>query len=127
MARPRTTAPKTVDEYIVQFPADVQERVQAVRRTVAKSAPRATERISYGMPGFFLRKNVVYFAAFTNHIGFFPGAEALDVFAHDLARYKTSKGGVHFPYDQRLPLALVTKIVKYRVRQQSEGGPVKGK
>ena len=113
-------APESVDEYIAQFPAEVQERLQAVRRTVAKAAPGATERIGYGMPGFFLKKNVVYFAAFKNHIGFFPGTEPIEVFADELAGYKTSKGGVQFPHDRRLPLGLMTKIVKFRVHQQRE-------
>lgn len=113
-------APASVDEYIAQYPPEVQTRLQAVRRTVANAAPGATERISYGMPGVFLRRNIVYFAAFENHIGFFPGTEPLEVFADDLAGYKTSKGGVQFPHDRRLPLGLITKIVKFRVRQQRE-------
>ncbi|HEX5479469.1 MAG TPA: DUF1801 domain-containing protein [Dehalococcoidia bacterium] len=117
--------PASVDAYIAKFPPEVQERLQTIRRTVAKAAPGATERTGYGMPGFFLRKNVVYFAAFKHHIGFFPGTEALESFADDLAGFKTSKGGVQFPHDKRLPLGLIAKIVKFRVRQQRDAAAPK--
>jgi uncharacterized protein YdhG (YjbR/CyaY superfamily) len=112
-------AAATVDAYIAQFPPDVRERLQTVRRSILSAAPGASERISYGMPAFFLRKNLVYFGAFKGHIGFYPGAEAIEVFASELTPYRTSKGAVQFPHDRRLPLGLIRKIVKFRVRQQA--------
>jgi uncharacterized protein YdhG (YjbR/CyaY superfamily) len=109
--------PTTIDDYIAQFPADVQAKLQEMRSLIRAAAPAATEKISYGMPTFFLRKNLVHFAAFKHHIGFYPVPTALTAFAADLAPYKTSKGGVQFPLDQPLPHDLITRIVEFRVAE----------
>ena len=89
-----------------------------MRRTIRKCVPEAKEAISYGIPTFKLKGNLVHFAAFKNHIGFYPGAAAIVVFAKDLSTYETSKGTIRFPLDQPLPLDLVEKITKYRVAEE---------
>jgi uncharacterized protein YdhG (YjbR/CyaY superfamily) len=109
---------KTIDEYIDRFPKDVQRLLRQMRATFRKAAPKATERISYGIPTFTLNKRSVHFAAFTNHIGFYPGA-AIAPFKEDLAKYKHAKGSVQFPFDEPLPLALVARIVKARMKPAS--------
>ncbi len=109
--------PATIDEYIAAFPEDVQERLQAIRATIHAAAPQATEAISYAMPTFKLNGNLVHFAAFKHHIGFYPAPSGLDAFAERLAPYKHAKGSVQFPLDQPLPLDLVTEITKFRVEQ----------
>ncbi len=109
--------PATIDEYIAAFPTDVQERLQAIRQTIHAAAPEATEAISYGMPTFKLNGNLVHFAAFKHHIGFYPAPTGLEAFAERLAPYKHSKGAVQFPLDQPLPLDLVTDITKFRVEE----------
>jgi uncharacterized protein YdhG (YjbR/CyaY superfamily) len=110
-------APTSIDEYLERFPPEVQQRLQSMRRTVKKAAPKAEETISYKIPAFRLNGMLVWFAAFKNHIGFYPGAEATKVFKDKLSAYKTAKGSVQFPFDQPLPLTLVTQIVKFRVEQ----------
>ena len=104
-----------IDEYILRFPADIQKMLQAIRVTIQKAAPRATETIKYGMPTFVYNGNLVYFAAFKHHIGFFPAPTGDPAFRKDLAPYKTGKGSVQFPLDRPMPLRLITKIVKGRV------------
>ncbi|MEX6688539.1 DUF1801 domain-containing protein [Danxiaibacter flavus] len=110
----------TVDEYIAGFPQDVQEVLQSVRTTIQKAAPKATEKISYQMPTFYLEGNLVYFAAFKNHIGFYPTPSGTDSFQKELSVYKSGKGSAQFPLDQPMPLSLITKIVKFRVRENLE-------
>jgi uncharacterized protein YdhG (YjbR/CyaY superfamily) len=110
--------PTDIDAYVERFPKPVRQRLQQMRRTIQKAAPRARETISYRMPAFiFLDRNLVYFAAHTSHIGFYPGAGGVAAFEHELARYKRAKGSIQFPFDEPLPLALVSRIVKFRVRQ----------
>ncbi|PGL71079.1 DUF1801 domain-containing protein [Bacillus sp. AFS055030] len=105
---------ETVDEYISQFQPDVQEKLQALRMIVKEVVPNAVERISYQMPTFVLNKNLLHFAAFKNHIGFYPGASGIAAFKEELSVYKGAKGSVQFPINDPLPFDLIKKIVKYR-------------
>lgn len=110
----------TIDEYIDTFPIDVQEILRSVRKTIIKSAPEAEETISYMIPTFKLHGNLVHFAAYKNHIGFYPASSGVRTFANELTSYKTSKGTIQFPIDQPMPLGLIRKIVKFRVRENAE-------
>lgn len=110
----------TIDEYIATFPADVQVTLQKLRETIQQAAPDAEEAISYGMPTFKLHGNLVYFAAFKNHFGFYPTPSPIETFADELSPYKVSKGAIQFPKDQPLPLDLVRRIVEFRVQQTLE-------
>ena len=105
----------TIDEYIATFPLEVQKILNSLRQTVHAAAPQATEKISYQMPTFFLHGNLVHFAAYKNHIGFYPAPSGIEQFAGELSRYEGSKGAIRFPIDQPLPMDLITRIVKYRV------------
>ena len=107
----------SIDTYIAQFPDDVQARLQKLRTTILNLAPGATEAMSYQIPTFKLNGNLVHFAAFKKHIGFYPGAAGIAAFQDELAGYKSAKGSVQFPLDQALPVDLVKKIVKFRVAQ----------
>ena len=109
--------PASIDEYIAGFPEEVQERLRAVRRTVATAAPDAQETISYRIPAFTLHGNLTYFAAFKKHIGLYPGTAAIKAFANDLADFRTAKGTVQFQFDEPLPLSLISRIVKFRVNE----------
>lgn len=108
---------KTIDAYIAQFPDSVQEKLQSLREMIKRVAPQATERISYGIPTFYLKQNLVHFAAFKDHMSFFPTAEPIEVFADELSAYKTSKGTIQIPLDVPLPLQLLEKITRYRVQK----------
>jgi uncharacterized protein YdhG (YjbR/CyaY superfamily) len=112
--------PKDIDEYLSIFPADVKAKLETLRATIRKAAPKAEEAISYMIPTFKLNGNLVHFAAFKNHIGFYPGAAGIEVFQKELKGYETSKGTIQFPLDKPLPLKLVTTIVKFRVIQNME-------
>jgi uncharacterized protein YdhG (YjbR/CyaY superfamily) len=105
----------SIDEYIAGFPADIQIKLKELQATIHTAAPEAVEKISYQMPTFFLKGNLVHFAAFKNHIGFYPAPTGIEAFREDLATYKGSKGAIQFPLDQPLPLELVGRITKYRV------------
>lgn len=107
----------TIDEYIAAFPSEVQERLQAMRATIHAAAPEATEKISYQMPTFYLHGNLVHFAAFKNHIGFYPVPSGIEAFREELSAYPQGKGSVQFPFDRPLPLDLVSRIVKFRVEE----------
>lgn len=111
---------ENVDAHIAEFPPDVRKLLMHIRETIKKVAPKADEAISYGIPGYKLSGMLVYFAGYANHIGFYPGAVGISTFADELSAYKTSKGTVQFPLDQPLPLKLITKIVKFRVKQNLE-------
>jgi uncharacterized protein YdhG (YjbR/CyaY superfamily) len=115
-----TEKAKDVDEYINGFPQDIREILQQVRATIQKAAPSAEQTISYGIPTFTLNGNLVHFAAFKNHIGFYPAPTAIKEFEKQFSIYKTSKGAVQFPLDKPMPLSLITKIVKYRVKINSK-------
>jgi uncharacterized protein YdhG (YjbR/CyaY superfamily) len=108
---------KTVQEYISAQSAPAKTMLQQMRSTIKEAAPGAEEVISYNMPAFKLNGMLVWYAAFKNHIGFYPRPSGLDAFKKEIAVYKRTKGAVQFPMDQPLPLALVTKIVKYRVKE----------
>jgi uncharacterized protein YdhG (YjbR/CyaY superfamily) len=111
---------KDIDEYIKKSPKDIKAILIKIRKTIKKAAPKATEKISYGMPAFVLNGNLVYFAAFKNHIGFYPTSSPIVVFKKELEPYKTSKGAIQFPIDKPIPYSLITKIVKYRVKESLE-------
>jgi Uncharacterized conserved protein len=105
----------TIDEYISQFPPEIQEKLEAVRKVLKESAPEAEERISYQMPAFFQNGVLVYFAALKNHIGFYPTAIGIVNFKEELSDYKTSKGAVQFPLSKPIPYELISRIVKSRI------------
>jgi uncharacterized protein YdhG (YjbR/CyaY superfamily) len=109
------THAETIDEYIAGFPKDIQKLLKEMRAIIKKAAPKAEEAIKYAMPTFVLNGNLVHFAAFKNHIGFYPAPQGIEEFKKELSKYKGAKGSVQFPLDQPLPLSLVTKIVKFRV------------
>ncbi|MFN0276633.1 MAG: iron chaperone [Chitinophagales bacterium] len=109
--------PETIDAYISGFPEPLQKLMQQLRATIKKAAPGAEEKISYAIPTFYLEGNLVHFAASKNHIGFYPAPSGLKAFAKEVAKFKNSKGAVQFPFDKPLPLSLITKIVKYRVKE----------
>jgi uncharacterized protein YdhG (YjbR/CyaY superfamily) len=115
----------TIDEYIAAFPADVQAILQKVRETIHKSAPEATEAISYQMPTFKLNGNLVHFAAFKSHIGFYPVPSGIEKFKKELSAYPQGKGSVQFPLDRPIPYALIARIVKFRVKENLEKAAAK--
>jgi uncharacterized protein YdhG (YjbR/CyaY superfamily) len=108
---------KTVDAYIAACPAEVQPMLHDMRKTIVSAAPQAEEGISYGMPAYKLNGALVYFGAFTKHIGFFPTALGIKAFATELKPYVHAKGSVQFPYAQPLPLGLIKRIVRSRVKE----------
>jgi uncharacterized protein YdhG (YjbR/CyaY superfamily) len=110
----------TIDEYIAICAEAVQPMLRELRATIKAAAPDAQEKISYQMPTFALRGNLVHFAAFPHHIGFYPGSSGIAAFAAELAVYKGGKGSVQFPLDQPLPLELISRIVEYRVAENLE-------
>jgi uncharacterized protein YdhG (YjbR/CyaY superfamily) len=110
-------APKNINDYMDRFPKEVQQRLQKMRLTIKKAAPQAKETISYGIPAFALNGLLAWFAAFKGHIGFYPRASAIAAFKKELSAYKGAKGSVRFPFDEPFPLALVNRIVKFRVKQ----------
>ena len=109
--------PESIDQYIRDFPGPIQDLLQQIRKTILSAAPEATEAISYAIPTFKLNGNLVHFAAFKNHIGFYPAPTGLKEFEKELAPYAQGKGSVQFPLDQPIPFALIEKIVKHRVQQ----------
>lgn len=110
----------SIDEYIDSFPPDVRQILQELRQTIKEAAPQAQETISYRMPTFTLHGNLVHFAAFSKHIGFYPTPSGIEAFNEELSRYKRAKGSVQFPMDEPLPLSLIRRIVEYRVRENLE-------
>jgi uncharacterized protein YdhG (YjbR/CyaY superfamily) len=109
--------PADVDAYIAAFTGETRARLEKIRDTIAATAPQARPRISYRIPTFSLCGNLVHFAGYKEHIGFYPGASAVQAFARELAAYPTSKGTVQFPFDRPVPLALIREIVKFRVTE----------
>jgi len=122
-----TSKAANIDEYIAAFPKEVQKLLQQLRTTIHKAAPDATEKISYAMPTFYLQGNLVHFAAYKHHIGFYPASSGIRNFQKELSGYVTSKGAVQFPIDQPLPLSLVTKITQFRVKENLEKTALKKK
>lgn len=115
-----TAIPKSFEEYFFRFPAEVQVKLEELRQTISKAAPGAEEVISYKMPAFKYHGMLVYFAAYKNHIGFYATPTGHTAFKKELSVYKEGKGSVQFPLDQPLPLGLVSKIVKFRVKENRE-------
>ncbi len=109
--------PESVDEYIKSFPKESQLLLEKVRQAVRKAAPQAVEVISYSMPAYKFNGMLVWFAAHTAHIGFYPGASGIAAFKKELSAYKGAKGSVQFPFDEPLPLELISKIVQYKVEE----------
>ena len=108
---------KTMDEYIASFPKDIQDILKKLRKTIKESAPMAEEMINYGIPTFKLNGNLVHFAAFKNHVGFYPTPSAILVFKKELTPFKQSKGSIQFPINTPIPFQLIKKIVQYRVKE----------
>jgi uncharacterized protein YdhG (YjbR/CyaY superfamily) len=119
--------PQNIDEYIANFPKEIQELLESVRKAIRAAAPDAEEAISYQMPTFKLKGNLVHFAAFKHHIGFYPAPTGIEEFEQELSIYKGGKGSVQFPIDQPMPLDLISKIVKYRVEENLKKGEAKSK
>ncbi len=109
--------PENIDEYIGGFPNEVQEILEKIRITIQKAAPDAKEKISYAMPAFEQNGIVVYFAAFKNHIGFYPTPSGIEAIKLELSEFKGAKGSIRFPLDKPMPLDLITKVVKLRVAE----------
>jgi uncharacterized protein YdhG (YjbR/CyaY superfamily) len=115
-----TFKPRDINDYIAGFPEDIQKLLNQIRKLVKKAAPDAVETIKYSMPTFMLNGNLVYFAAFKQHIGFYPAPSRDEQIKKALAGYKIGKGSVQFPFDKPLPADLITKIVKFRIKQNLE-------
>jgi uncharacterized protein YdhG (YjbR/CyaY superfamily) len=109
--------PTTIDEYIAQFPEDIQRILVRLRQVVKESAPDAVEKISYNMPGYFLNGSLIWFSVWKHHIGFYPRTPEMDASIEGLSAYKGTKGSVHFPLDQPMPYDLIARIVKFRVAE----------
>jgi uncharacterized protein YdhG (YjbR/CyaY superfamily) len=120
-------APKNIDEYIAAFPPDIQEILQKIRLTIRKAAPDADETIKYQMPTFTLKGNLVHFAAFKNHIGFYPTPTGTEEFRKELSVYQGAKGSVRFPLDNPIPYTLISEIVKFRAKENLDRATAKEK
>ncbi|GFZ29854.1 hypothetical protein CSC2_03800 [Clostridium zeae] len=106
---------ESIDEYISSCPPEVQEVLETLRKVIKEAAPEATEKISYQMPTFYLYGNLVHFANFKNHIGFYPTPSGTETFKQELSKYKTSKGAIQFQKNEPIPYELISRMVKYRV------------
>jgi uncharacterized protein YdhG (YjbR/CyaY superfamily) len=113
----RQAAPKTIDEYITGYPREVRVILERVRMTIREAAPAAEETINYQIPTFALKGNLVHFAAYKNHIGFYPTPTGIEKFKKELSVYKGAKGSVQFPLDKPIPFDLIARIVRFRVRE----------
>ncbi len=120
--------PSTTDQYISRFPKEIQALLQQVREITKKAAPAAEETISYGMPAFRQQGMLVFYAAWKSHIGLYPASSNLfKQFEKELADYTTSKGAIQFPYEKKIPVRLVTAIIKFRVKENLEKAALKKK
>lgn len=115
---------ESIDEYISTFPEDIQIILQRIRKTIRQSAPKAQETISYRMPTFKQNGNLVHFAAFKDHIGFFPTSSPRRVFQKELSKYKGGPGTIQFQLDEPIPYSLIKKIVKYRIKENLGKQPI---
>jgi uncharacterized protein YdhG (YjbR/CyaY superfamily) len=120
-------APATIDEYISGFPPHIQETLQKIRQTIRTAAPQAQETINYQMPTFILAGNLVHFAAYKNHIGFYPIPTGIEAFKDELSAYKSGKGSAQFPLDQPIPYDLIRRIVEFRVKENLDKAAAKAK
>jgi uncharacterized protein YdhG (YjbR/CyaY superfamily) len=127
MMKTERSAPKNIDEYIAGFSPDVQEILEKIRMTIRKAAPDAEETISYQLPTFTLKGNLVHFGAFKKHIGFYPTPTGIEKFKDELSVYQGAKGSVQFPLDKPIPFDLISEIVKFRVRENLERAEAKRK
>jgi len=125
--KPGQEAPENIDEYIAGFPKEVQTLLEEVRRTIREAAPEAEEAIKYQIPTFVLNGNLVHFAAFKNHIGFYPAPRGIEEFKEELSAYKGAKGSVQFPFGEPVPYDLIRRIVIFRVSDNLERAKTKGK
>lgn len=125
--RANQTAPRDIDEYIAGFPKHVQEILEKIRMTIRKAAPDAEEIIKYQIPTFTLKGNLVHFGAFKKHIGFYPAPSGIEEFNEELSVYEGAKGSIKFPLDKPIPFALISKIVKFRVKENLGRGEAKRK
>ena len=116
----KSEIPQNIDDYIAGCPGHVREKLEEIRAAIKKAAPGAEEKISYQMPAFDLNGILVYFAAQTRHIGFYPTSSGVRAFKDELGDYKSSTGAIQFPLDKPLPLGLIGRIVKFRVRENAE-------
>ncbi len=123
--KPKT--PQDIDEYIAGFPTDVRQILNKIRATISRAAPDAQETIKYGMPTFTLKGNLVHFAAFNKHIGFFPPARGDEAFRSEASAYVGPKGNLRFPLDAPIPYALIGKVVKLRVKENLRRAQAKEK
>jgi len=117
----------TIDEYISSFPGNIQTLLEQVRMTIHQAAPEAEEAIKYAMPTFILNGNLVHFAAFKHHIGFYPVPSGIEAFKKELSSYKGAKGSVQFPLDKPMPLDLISRIVEFRVNENIKKAKTKNK
>ena len=106
-----------INAYISEFPEEIRVILEQIRTTIQNAAPEAKEAIKYGMPTFVLNGNLVHFAAYKNHIGFYPAPNGIDAFIEELAPFRTGKGTIQFPLDKPIPFDLITKVVKFRVEE----------
>ncbi len=116
----KTSKPTTVDEYIAQFPEDVQQIMQKIRAVIKETSPGSVEKISYAMPGFYLNGMLVWFAGHKTFIGFYPTGDGIEAFKKEISGYKWSKGAVQFPLDKPIPYDLIRRITKYRVERNTK-------
>jgi uncharacterized protein YdhG (YjbR/CyaY superfamily) len=121
----KSTPVGNMDEYIAGFPKEIQEMLQKVRVTIRKAAPEAEETIKYAIPTFTLKGNLVSFAAYKNHIGFYPAPRGVEEFKKELVPYEGAKATARFPFDSPLPLSLITKMVKFLVKKNLEKAKAK--
>ena len=115
-----TIVAKNVDEYLEAFPVSTQHKLEQVRQAIKKAAPKAEEVISYQMPAYKYHGMLVYFAGWKNHIGFYPTSSGTHAFRKELSVYKGAKGSIQFPLDKAIPLSLISKIVKFRIKENEE-------
>ena len=111
--------PQAVDDYIAGFEGEAALRLNKLRDLIRKLAPSAIEKMSYGVPAFYLNDNLMVYAAFKNHVGIYPTPSAIEAFADKLHQYETSKGTVKFPLDKPMPYDLIEEITRFRVQEQS--------
>ncbi len=125
--KPTQKVPATIDEYIADFPVEVRKLLQRVRETIHQAAPEAEEAIKYRLPTFVLHGNLVHFGAFKKHLGLYAMPTAHEKFREELAGYESAKGSVQFPFDRPIPVTLITKMVKFRVKESEEKARAKPK
>lgn len=116
-----------IDKFIATYPENIQALLKQIREVIKKAAPESEETINYGIPTFVLNGNLVHFSGYRSHIGFYPGASGIKNFQKEISKFKSAKGSVQFPIDQPLPISLITKIVKFRVKENNEKALAKNK